>query len=183
MTLTRKNIVFDDQQTLREKSIEVPIPLQAEDILLAKSLQEYVINSVDEKKAELLDLAPAVGIAAPQVGVNKRICVINFKYDEIDAVDLVLINPVIISHSKERVYLENGEACLSVKDKKEGYVPRYAAIKIKYIDLNGHIKTHTAYDFEAIVIQHELDHLEGILFYDRINKEDPFKIPFNATKI
>ncbi|MGL5020660.1 MAG: peptide deformylase, partial [Mycoplasmatales bacterium] len=81
---------------------------------------------------------------------------------------------------KERIYLEGGEACLSVAEKKEGFVHRFASIKIRYTDIKGHTKTHEAFDFEAIVIQHELDHLDGILFYDRINKEDPFKIPKNS---
>jgi peptide deformylase len=91
-----------------------------------------------------------------------------------------MINPVIMKKSKDKVFLENGEACLSVADKKEGFVPRYATIKVKYIDIKGHTKTHVASDFEAIVIQHELDHLDGVLFYDHINKEEPFKIPANS---
>jgi len=179
MILNRKNLVFDDNPELREVCNEISLPLSTEVIELAQAMREYVINSVIEEKALELDLAPAVGIAAPQVGHNIRLCVINFQ-DEDGIVDLVMINPVIMKKSKDKVFLENGEACLSVADKKEGFVPRYATIKVKYIDIKGHIKTHVAHDFEAIVIQHELDHLDGVLFYDHINKEEPFKIPANS---
>jgi peptide deformylase len=179
MFLNRKNLVFDDNPELREVCKEVSLPLSNEVIELAQAMREYVINSVIEEKALELDLAPAVGIAAPQVGYNIRLCAINFQDDEGD-VDLVMINPVIMKKSKDKVYLESGEACLSVADKKEGFVPRYATIKVKYIDIKGRIKTRVAHDFEAIVIQHELDHLDGVLFYDHINKEDPFKIPTNS---
>ena len=179
MFLNRKNLVFDNNPELREVCQEIQLPLSEEVIELAQAMREYVINSVIEEKAIELDLAPAVGIAAPQVGHNIRLCAINFSDDE-GNVDLILINPVIMKKSKDLVYLESGEACLSVADKKEGFVPRHATIKIKYIDINGRIKTHIAHDFEAIVIQHELDHLDGVLFYDRINKNDPFKIPPNS---
>lgn len=94
-----------------------------------------------------------------------------------------LFNPKIVSHSVEQSYLTSGEGCLSVDREVLGYVPRYARIRVKGVDLEGNEVDLRLKGLVAIVFQHEIDHLNGIMFYDRINKENPFKEPENATPI
>ena len=94
-----------------------------------------------------------------------------------------LLNPTIISHSVEKAYLTAGEGCLSVDRNVEGYVPRYARITVKAFNTDGEQLKLRLRDYAAIVFQHEIDHLNGIMFYDHINKENPFRIPENAKAI
>lgn len=177
--LTNKNIVIDPDKRLRTKCSEVTFPLGQEDTQLINDLREYVINSLDDEKCEKYDISPAVGIAAPQVGVTKQMCVVYIEFideenNKKEIIDLQMINPKIMAYSEENIYLENGEACLSIKEKHEGIVHRHAYIKVRYYDLSGKKHIIEAYDFLAIAIQHEIDHLNGILFYDHINKLSPF---------
>ena len=89
----------------------------------------------------------------------------------------VIINPVIISESVQMGALTEGEGCLSVDRDIAGYVPRHDRITLKYQDVQG--KTHKVRlkHYPAIVCQHEIDHLHGVLFYDHINKDNPFEAP------
>ena len=88
----------------------------------------------------------------------------------------MLVNPRIVSSSVQKAYLHSGEGCLSVVNQHDGYVVRSARITVKAFDLctNKDI-TIRARGYLAIVLQHEIDHFSGILFYDHINKKDPFK--------
>src|SRR5699024_2808967 len=94
-----------------------------------------------------------------------------------------LINPKIISHSVQQAYLANGEGCLSVDREVEGYVVRYARITVKAYDINGQEVKLRLKGFPAIILQHEIDHLNGIMFYDHIDPKNPFHAPANATII
>lgn len=87
-----------------------------------------------------------------------------------------LINPKIISSSVRKCALRGGEGCLSVKKDHQGYVYRYAKITLRAFDIfeNKEIDI-VAKNYDAIVLQHELDHLSGILYYDKIDKSNPFK--------
>ncbi|MDQ7862367.1 peptide deformylase [Peribacillus frigoritolerans] len=85
------------------------------------------------------------------------------------------MNPKIISHSATMIYLPQSEGCLSVDRDIKGYVPRYERVKIKALDGNGEEIEMRLKGFAAIVFQHELDHLNGMMFYDRINTEKPFQ--------
>ena len=81
-------------------------------------------------------------------------------------------------------YLKDGEGCLSVNDEHQGYVPRYAKVTIKGYDaLTDQEVKIVARGYEAIVFQHELDHFDGIIFYDKIDADDPFKPIPNAMAI
>lgn len=173
--ITCKDILLDNKKELRTNCDEVSFPLTNEDKELLKDMRQYIINSLDEELCEKYDLIPAVGIAAPQVGVTKRMCCVYIEMEENEVIDLTLINPRIIAYSNENIYIENGEACLSVKDKHEGIVHRHAYIKVEYFDIEGNKQVIEETDFPAIAIQHEIDHLNGILFYDHINKLNPFK--------
>lgn len=99
-----------------------------------------------------------VGLAAPQVGISKQIVIAL-----IDSVPKAFINPEIISHSKKMEICEEG--CLSVPGKT---VPknRYKTIKIKYRNLAGHPKIEEFKGLNARILQHEIDHLRGILIID-----------------
>ncbi len=138
----------------------------------------YVRDSQDEEIAERDNLRPAVGIAAIQVGVPKQMLAIvcpNPDNEEED-IELALVNPKIISESVQNAYLDSGEGCLSVLEEHEGHSMRHARIKVRAFDLvrNENV-TIRAKGFLAICLQHEIDHLSGILFYDRIDPNDPWK--------
>lgn len=133
------------------------------------------VEKVDDELRKFLDdmletmySAVGVGLAAPQVGVSKRIVVIDASRDEEEKMEpLYLINPEIIWKSPDKVCGEEG--CLSVPEQR-AEVERFAAVKVNYIDYHGVEKTLLAEEFLAIVIQHELDHLDGILYIDRISR-------------
>lgn len=100
-----------------------------------------------------------VGIAAPQVGVARRICVIEPTEDRLK----VLINPVILEKEGEQL---SAEGCLSVPG-KIGDVKRPTKVVVKYFDREGNENIEEFVDFEAIVVSHETDHLEGVLYVDK----------------
>ncbi len=180
--LTMKDIVRDNEASLREKSKPVELPPSKETKDTLNKMLEFLLNSQDDDIAEKYNLRPGVGIAAPQIGINEQLTVVHFDYDD-KLYSYKLINPKIISHSVELAYLAGGEGCLSVDDDYEGYVLRYARITIKAFDENGEPLKLRFRGYPAIVLQHEIDHLNGILFYDHINKENPFAAPESAKEI
>lgn len=180
-------IVKDNSKSLRNKCLPVLEENIDEAIKLANEMSEYLIASQTPEIAEKYKLREGVGLAAPQIGKNIRLLVVYFK-ENIDGeerlVDHRLINPKIISESVKLTYLAGGEGCLSVDDEHQGYIYRKYKILVKAIDAKDKKeKVITARGYEAIVLQHELDHLDGILFYDHIDKKDPFKIIEGATRI
>src|SRR5699024_1876586 len=181
--LTMKDVVRDGHPALRKKSTEVTIPLSAEDKELLEEMLTFVKNSQDEELAETYDLRSGVGIAAPQLGVNKRLVAIHFEDDNEKLYSYKLVNPKIISHSVEKAYLPSGEGCLSVDEDIDGYVPRYARITVKAFTPDGEDIKLRLRGLPSVVFQHEIDHLNGVIFYDHINKENPFAIPDVASPI
>ncbi|MEG0453118.1 MAG: peptide deformylase [Coprobacillus sp.] len=174
-----KDIVDDTNPLIRQISQPVDLPLSQEDRKVLMDMYEYLVNSQDEKLAEKYDLRPGVGMAAIQVGVLKRMCaihVINYDDDgDIKSEDnYALVNPKVVSYTEKRSYLKDGEGCLSVNENFDGYVPRYAKITVKGYDaLTDKEVKIVARGFLSICLQHELDHFDGKLFYDYINKENP----------
>lgn len=169
-------IVKDNKPSLRQKSIDVSLPLNEEDKSLIFDMFEYLKLTQDEEyRKKHPNVREGVGLAAPQIGVNKKMIVVYFAINENEYIRHLLINPKITSTSVKMTYLSNGEGCLSVDKNHEGYVYRHHKITVKafdaYLDKEVEIK---ATGFEAIVLQHEIDHLDGKLFYDRINKFNPF---------
>lgn len=131
--------------------------------------EEFGDQSFNKFLDDLLETAigskiPACGISSPQVGVNKRVFYIN-NYDTKEWE--LFINPIVepINFTK----IESDEACLSIPN-CEGRVSRYKRVKVKFQDRKGiwYIKKYD--DYNAITIQHENDHLDGILFTDRVGK-------------
>ncbi len=176
--ITMDDIIRDDNPNLREIASEISLPLDDTLKELADKMIQFLKNSQNEELAEEYGLRPGVGIAAPQLDVSKRMFAVHIpgSDEEEDDFSLVLINPRILSHSAQKTALEDGEGCLSVDDVYEGYVPRYKRITVEYFDLDGNKQKKRFNKFPAIVIQHELDHLNGILFYDHINEETPFAL-------
>jgi len=125
-----------------------------------------------------------VGLAAPQVHESQRVIVVNLeennsRYDTQERFcRKVFINPVVIPLNNEMV--ESWEGCLSLKDLR-GLVPRYKNIKLKALDRNGHPIEFETDTFLSIVLQHEIDHLNGILLIDRV--EDTSSLSFHAELI
>jgi peptide deformylase len=116
-----------------------------------------------------------MGMSAIQLGVAKRYFVVVHEIEEGKFDTYILINPRIISNSMEKIYVEEGEGCLSVNRPVEGIVPRYARVTMEAYDIEGRKINVRAREELAICFQHELDHLNGILFTDRIDKKNPFK--------
>ncbi len=172
-------IVQDSDPVLRLKSEPVSFPLQESDIALMEDMLLYVRDSRNEELAEKHNLQPANGIAAIQTGVAKQMIVIVAEDVQKDGTiietEYALINPKLVAHSEKQVALSYGEGCLSVRDQHEGLVPRAWRIRIAAYDyLKKENVIINAKDLLSIVIQHELDHLNGILFYDRINRNNPW---------
>jgi peptide deformylase len=180
--LLMKDIVRDGHQALRKKSMEVDLPPHQADIQLLHEMMDFIKNSQDEAIAEKYNLRPGVGLAAPQLGINKRLITVHFTHDE-QVYSYQLINPKIISHSVEGAFLGGGEGCLSVDENIEGYVVRHRRITVRAYDQHGKQVKIRLKGYPAIVMQHEIDHLDGIMFYDYINPEQPFHIPDNAHLI
>lgn len=177
------DVVREGHPSLRETANEIPVPPSDEDRLFLNDMLTFLKNSQDEEIANKYDLRPGVGLAAPQLGINKRMVAIHFEDLKGKLYSYGLVNPKIISHSIEKAYLTSGEGCLSVDRNVEGYVPRYARITVKAIGLDGTELKLRLRDYAAIVFQHEIDHLNGVMFYDHINKENPFTVIDNAKAI
>ena len=173
------NIVKEGTPSLNEKCKKVDIPLTSADIECIRGLYEYMVVSAVDELVEQYHIRPGVGIAAPQVGVNKRMFAMNcvdFLDEKQKQYFYAWINPQILEASKEMTYLPSGEGCLSVDRDTQGLVtPRHMAIKVKgtIYDYNtGKLKNVTMQlkGYPAIVFQHEYDHLDGILYTSKMYK-------------
>ena len=139
-----------------------------------------VSQIADKKLLELIDSliatandANGVGIAAPQVSESCRLFIVashpSDRYPHAPTMEPTpMINPQIISHSDE--IAKDWEGCLSVPGIR-GLVPRYKQIEVEYINREGELEHHVLTDFVARIFQHELDHLDGKVFLDRIESE------------
>ena len=148
------------------KILEVPNPL-------LKKKSEKIETVTDEIRKTLNDMldtmydAPGVGLAAPQVGLLKRMVVIDVTRDDEPKKPYKMINPVITAHSETTTIHDEG--CLSVP---EQYAPveRFETVTVEYTDENGEQQKLSADGLLSICIQHELEHLEGKLFIDHLSK-------------
>ena len=128
------------------------------------------LDLISDMKTTVVD-ANGVGLAAPQVYQSKRLFLIasrpNIRYPNAPEMKATaIINPKIIWQSDEIV--KDWEGCLSIPGLR-GFVPRFKSVKAEYIDENGEIQIKTFDNFLARIFQHEFDHLEGILFLDRVD--------------
>lgn len=174
------NILDEKNPKLRQKSKEVTEPLSKQEQLLIKQAITHLTYSQIEEYEQKYDLRPGTGVAFPQLGINKRVIIIVDEYELGKFKNYVFINPKIISHSEELIAAELGEGCLSVNRDVEGHISRYARVTVTGLDVDGKKQQVRAREELSIAFQHEIDHLDGILFYDHINKKKPF---FNEKEI
>lgn len=159
---------------LRKVSQKVPLPLNEED----EKIVQMMIKYIDDSQKKDSKLRTGIGIAAIQMGFLKRMFYINvpLNKNKQNFRDF-LINPKIISESLSSAALAEGEGCLSVneKDDKKGYVHRKFKIVVSgYSYFQKQIVEYQPVGLLAIVFQHEMDHLNGKLYLDSINNENPW---------
>ncbi len=131
------------------------------------------VDKVDAEIVKLMDdmletmyMAPGIGLAAPQLGVLKRVIVVDIEREGVKTGPLCMANPEIVDVSDEDASYEEG--CLSVPE-HYAEVSRPRRVKIRYLDKQNEIRTMEAEGLIATCLQHEMDHLDGILFIDKIS--------------
>ena len=131
---------------------------------------DKIDDEVKKLAKDMLDTmyaAPGIGLAAPQVGALQRVVVMDLAKDGTPPDPIVMINPEILKFSDETVVTEEG--CLSIPDLYYE-VERPASVTVKYTNLAGETVTRDAEDRLAICVQHELDHLDGVLYIDYLSR-------------
>jgi peptide deformylase len=150
-----------------------------------RSVSKPVVEIGDEIRTLVADMfetmyqAPGIGLAAIQVGVPFRVIVMDLSKREAEAEPRVFINPEITWSSEEKSLYEEG--CLSIPDVHED-VERPARVKIRYLDLEGKPHEEDAEGLFSTCIQHEVDHVNGVLFIDHISKLKRERITKKFTK-
>lgn len=176
-------IYLDTDKVLHEKAKPVAMPLSEERRKTILDMIQYLKDSQDEVLSEKYKIRSGVGIAAPQIGISERFFAIYLEDDD-RIYEYGLVNPTILSSSVKKAYLSGGEGCLSVPEDVKGHVYRYFKITIQGYDVvSGKEVTLKLHGYPAIVFQHEYDHLDGVLYYERIDKNDPFKEDPDAVRI
>lgn len=173
--LKTKDILDEKNKILRTVSKEVEFPLSQKDKETIDLMVEYLTNSQIDDIAAKYSLRPGMGLAAIQLGIQKRYIVIVHEVDDGVFDTYIVINPKIVSSSKEKIYVEDGEGCLSVNRETFGIVPRCARVTVEGYDIDGNKISIRAREELAIVFQHEIDHLNGIIFTDHIDPKNPYK--------
>ena len=138
------------------------------------------IKELIENMIHTMYLTEGIGLAAPQVGVSLRIVVIDYQYSKSGEKNpLVLVNPEFIEFSGETV---SEEGCLSLPNVFAD-VTRFECVKLKYYDINMEERLITAEDVFSIVLQHEIDHLNGVLFVDKLSSIKRMSLAFKLNRI
>ena len=179
------DIIREGNPTLRAIAEDVTFPLSDQEIILGEKMMQFLHHSQDPVMAEKLGLRGGVGLAAPQLDISKRIIAVLVPNPE-DAdgnppkeaysLQEVMYNPKVVAHSVQDAALGDGEGCLSVDRNVPGYVVRHARVTVEYFTKDGEKKRIKLKGYNSIVVQHEIDHTNGIMFYDRINPNNPFEI-------
>ena len=179
------DIIREGNPTLRAVAEDVTFPLSDQEIILGEKMMQFLHHSQAPVMAEKLGLRGGVGLAAPQLDISKRIIAVLVPNPE-DAdgnppkeaysLQEVMYNPKVVAHSVQDAALGDGEGCLSVDRNVPGYVVRHARVTVEYFTKDGEKKRIKLKGYNSIVVQHEIDHTNGIMFYDRINPNNPFEI-------
>ena len=134
-----------------------------------EEIDESVVEVVQDLVDTMLDAGHSVGVAAPQIGVLQRVMVVDVSKSKLGRDNnhglLEMVNPEIIERSGSKMMREG---CMSVPD-YTGNVTRAEHIVIEFTNRNDQLRVIEASGFEAVAIQHELDHLDGLLFLDRVS--------------
>lgn len=175
MKLPNLEIIDEKDKRIRQVSQEVTFPLSSKDKQMIDDMLLYLKMSQIEEEREKYDLRAGTGLSAVQLGVLKRFFVIVDEVEQGKFKNYIVINPKVISCSEEMIFVGEGEGCLSVNRETEGIVPRHARMTVEAQDLDGNLYTIRVREEISIIFQHELDHLDGVLFIDRIDKKNPYK--------
>lgn len=168
-------ILDEKDKRLRMKSEIVTFPLSKEEKETIQIAMDNLRYSQIEKYAKKYNLRAGWGLSAVQIGILKRWFIIVEEQEDGSFKEYFFANPKIISNSAEQIYVEQGEGCLSVNREVQGIIPRFARVTIEAYDLDGNKFQMRLREDLAVCVQHELDHLEGILFVDKIDKKNPYK--------
>ena len=150
----------------KKKILTIPDPILRKISEPVENVNQGIKNLLDDMLETMYE-APGIGLAAVQIGILKRVIVIDLSKDVKKKEPIFIINPEIVSQSKSLVSYEEG--CLSIPN-QFAEVKRPNKCKINYLDYNGKKKDITTDGLLATCIQHEIDHLNGILFIDHLSK-------------
>ncbi len=146
-----------------------PDPILKQVAEKVEALDETVVAVIQDLFDTMIDAGHSVGVAAPQIGVLRRVVVVDVSKSKLGKDNnhglLEMVNPEIIEKSGSTTMREG---CMSVPD-YTGNVTRPDHIVVEFTDRTGQLRVIEATDFEAVAIQHELDHLDGLLFLDRVS--------------
>ena len=150
--------------------IQLGDPILRQKATLVENINDERIQKLIDDLTTTVAQANGVGIAAPQVAESCRLFIVasrpNPRYPNAPEMEpTAMINPKIIAHSTEIV--KGWEGCLSIPGIR-GFVPRSQAIEVEYTDRNGKLQKQEFTDFVARIFQHEYDHLDGIVFLDKL---------------
>jgi peptide deformylase len=150
--------------------IKLGNPILRQSTSLIENIQDEQIQKLIDNLIVTVTNANGVGIAAPQVATSHRLFIVasrpNPRYPKApDMEPTAMINPKIVHHSPQ--IIKDWEGCLSIPGIR-GLVPRYEWVTVQYIDRKGKLKYQKLVDFVARIFQHESDHLNGIVFLDRV---------------
>jgi len=176
MELPNIKILDEKDKRLHQKAKEVTsFPISKKDQKNINDMIKYLEMSQIEEYSTKYNLRAGMGLAYPQIGILKRIFVIVEELEDHSFRNYIIINPKIISQSEELIYVGEGEGCLSINREVEGIVPRSARVTVEYFNEEGEKQKIRVREDIAVAFQHEIDHLNGILFTDRIDKKNPYK--------
>jgi len=146
--------------------ITLPDPVLRKEAAAVERVDKALLTLAEDMLATMYD-APGVGLAAPQIGILRRLIVLDPSRDEDTKAPLVMVNPVILERSEEmRVH---DEGCLSIPD-VTAEVERPAVTRVAYIDTEGKPQETSLEGIWSTVVQHEIDHLNGVLFIDYLSR-------------
>ncbi len=164
-------IVYDDDPRIRVKCKDVE-EITPEDNELINKMVSY-IDACYEGKSDKYRIKAGIAMAGPQIGLDKKVIYLNFDEGDVHH-QYLLVNPEIVANSEAKSFIYNGEGCLSVKKDVVCNIPRNYKIIVEAYDLltNQEVSI-TATELLSICLQHEIDHLSGILYTDKINPKKP----------
>lgn len=169
---------------LKVREVGDPILNESCKMVDIKNIYESILDTIEDLKATL-QFSSGMGIAAPQIGINKRIIVVgakkeNIKYNEAEEIPVTaMINPSWEKLSEETDIQYEG--CMSVPSIR-GRVERYKKIKLKYYNTEGSLVEREISGFLARLVQHECDHLDGIVFLEKVKEPNGFSTKDNINK-
>ena len=171
-------------KVLKIREVGDPILNKISEEINIKNINEEILEIIDDLKSTL-EFGTGLGIAAPQIGINKRIIVVgakkeNIKYNDAEEIPLMtMINPTWRKTSNETDIQYEG--CMSVPIIR-GKVERYKDIELTYYDENGKKIIKQLHGFFARLVQHECEHLDGILFLEKVREKNGFATIDNINK-